>query len=89
MPVQDKLFVLFQIWSVQPFFYFDLGTVFLFAFMDLKNILKSVLCIIASQRKQSAESRSDIMYGAGVLCSETHSTPAPLSWQDGEEYFRQ
>ncbi len=73
MPVPYKFFILFQIRCIEPFFYFNLGTVFLCTFMNLKNIFKILLRIISSQWKQPAESRTDYMDGTSAFCVQKHT----------------
>ena len=67
MPIPYKFFVLSEVRCVDPFFYLDLGTVFLCTFMDLNDIFKSIFRIISSQWKQPAESRTNLMYGASAF----------------------
>ena len=60
MPVHNKLLISLQIRCVNPFPYFHLGTVFLFALMYLKKIVKPLFRfpIQPSQREQSAYTRT-------------------------------
>ena len=55
MPVCHKFFVLLQIRSIDPFFYFYLASISLFTFMNLEKILKTTILVISSQRKQPAK----------------------------------
>ena len=68
MPVPYKFLIILKIRCIQPFFYFNLGTILLCAFMNLKNIIKTFRCIITSQWKQATEARANTVDGTSALC---------------------
>ena len=64
MPVCDKLFVLTEVFGVQPLFYLYLCFVLLRTFVYLQEIPEGTVFIISSQGKEAAESGACPVDGA-------------------------
>ena len=58
MPVQNILFIVFYIRYTNPFAYFHLSPVLFCTFMNLEKILKRMIFIKTSERKEAADSRT-------------------------------
>lgn len=74
MPVTDKFFVIFEIRCIYPFPDLDLTAAGLFALVDLKDVLKSTILIISSQRKQAAETRTEAVDGSPPVSIQKYAS---------------
>ena len=80
MPVTDKFFVISKIRSIYPFPDLDLTAAGLFALVDLKDVFKTTVLIVSSQRERQAEADPEHCGWSIFRChSEIRIVPLPLS----------
>ena len=74
MPVTDKFFVISKIRSIYPFPDLDLTAAGLFALVDLKDVFKTTVLIVSSQREQTAEARTETVDGASSVAIQKYAS---------------
>ena len=74
MPVTDKFFVIFEIRCIYPFPDLDLTAAGLFALVDLKDVFKTPVLIVSSQREQTAEARTETVDGASSVAIQKYAS---------------
>ena len=74
MPVTDKFFVISKIRSIYPFPDLDLTAAGLFALVDLKDVFKTTVLIVSSQRELTAEARTETVDRASSVAIQKYAS---------------